>query len=116
MKKILPRLSVLATIAVVFGSVLISCSGNTKNTDSSAADVSSSSGCSVAARTYNVTFVSNSKICDICTVKEGESVSDVETPEKKGYSFDGWYMDENAWKVPFDVDTTIRQDMTVYAK
>ncbi len=117
MKKTLPRLSLLATVGLLFGSVLVSCSGSKENTESNAvSDSGSATSYSAITRTYKVTFISDGRTYDILEVKEGDRISETETPEKKGYSFDGWYMDENTWKIPFDTDTVVRQDMNVYAK
>lgn len=45
----------------------------------------------------------------------GGKASQPEEPERDGYLFEGWYLDETGTKI-FDFDTTINEDITVYAK
>ncbi len=44
----------------------------------------------------------------------GKSISLQYQPTRDGYAFDGWYTDENC-SIPFDIDTIIYEDITLYA-
>lgn len=46
--------------------------------------------------------------------KDG-TVSNLPTPVKEGYKFEGWYTDE-ALTIPFTTDTKVTSDLTLYAK
>ena len=45
---------------------------------------------------------------------EGKAIKPTPDPEKTGYTFDGWYLDEE--EAPFSFDTTITSDITLTAK
>lgn len=45
---------------------------------------------------------------------EGKAIKPTPDPEKTGYTFDGWYLDEA--EAPFSFDTTITSDITLTAK
>ena len=45
---------------------------------------------------------------------EGKAIKPTPDPEKTGYTFDGWYLDEA--EEPFSFDTTITSDITLKAK
>ena len=45
---------------------------------------------------------------------EGKAIKPTPDPEKTGYTFDGWYLDEA--EEPFSFDTTITSDITLTAK
>ena len=45
---------------------------------------------------------------------EGKAIKTTPDPEKTGYTFDGWYLDEA--EEPFSFDTTITSDITLKAK
>ena len=49
------------------------------------------------------------------TIVEDGLVARPTEPTRAGYTFDGWYVDE-AFTSPFDFDTTINKNMTLYAK
>ena len=60
---------------------------------------------------------------EIYRTEVGSFASDVTLPEdpvKNGYSFDGWYLDDGEWNVPFSSETAKKKlnlaDMSVYAK
>jgi uncharacterized repeat protein (TIGR02543 family) len=38
------------------------------------------------------------------------------TPINNGYEFLGWYLDNNTWHKPFDFQTQITTDITLYAR
>jgi uncharacterized repeat protein (TIGR02543 family) len=48
-------------------------------------------------------------------ITSGTTAAEPEAPEKEGNAFAGWYADPEC-TVPFDFDTMIRSDTTVYAK
>ena len=66
--------------------------------------------------TYQVTFETNGagEIGSVEVVENGV-VSDLPTPVKEGFTFDGWFTD-TALTVPFDSQTKITSDITLYAK
>ena len=47
------------------------------------------------------------------TVKKGEKVKKPTTPEKAGYEFAGWYVDDEEWSF---IGYTVTEDMTITAK
>jgi uncharacterized repeat protein (TIGR02543 family) len=60
---------------------------------------------------------------EIYRTEVGSFASDVTLPEdpvKNGYSFDGWYLDDGEWNLPFSSETAKKKlnlaDMSVYAK
>ncbi|HEY8445430.1 MAG TPA: InlB B-repeat-containing protein, partial [Bacilli bacterium] len=60
---------------------------------------------------YQITF---DTLDDVVVVKEGESFS-LPTPERVGYKFDGWYLDNN-YQQPFTKDSIVDKDIKLYAK
>ena len=48
-------------------------------------------------------------------ITSGTTAAEPEAPEKEGHTFAGWYADPEC-TAPFDFDTVIRGDTTVYAK
>ena len=61
-------------------------------------------------------FKSNGKNYEVVNVLENDSITMPEAPERKGYTFDGWFFDENTWNNPVGDDLKIDKDTTVYAK
>lgn len=49
------------------------------------------------------------------TIDEGGKAAKPADPEREGYTFDGWYADADGMQ-PFDFDSAITSDVTVYAK
>ncbi len=49
------------------------------------------------------------------TVEYGEKATQPEAPVAEGYTFNGWFSDENC-ETAFDFNTLITQDTTIYAK
>ena len=49
---------------------------------------------------YILKFVSDGRTYDITAVKADESATKPADPNKNGYTFDGWFFDENSWKIP----------------
>ena len=48
-------------------------------------------------------------------VKENETAVEPEDPTREGYTFEGWYLDEDC-TIPFDFATPIMSDIMLYAK
>lgn len=65
---------------------------------------------------YILKFVSDGRTYDITAVKADESATKPADPHKNGYTFDGWFFDENSWKNPVGNDLKITKDTNVYAK
>ncbi len=65
--------------------------------------------------TYTVTFMSNGVLYTTETVEEGQPVAQPEAPQLEGYTFGGWYTDEDCTQV-YDFDTGVTADVTLYAK
>lgn len=65
--------------------------------------------------TYTVTFESNGGT-EIASqdVRKGEKVAKPDDPAKDGYTFTGWYVDEEL-TTAFDFETPVTSDMTLYA-
>ncbi len=69
---------------------------------------------------YTISFVSNGgSPCEDITTSGKHSLS-LPTPQKDGYTFDGWYFDDGQWQTPLERDTfsdkRLKEDITVYAK
>ena len=65
---------------------------------------------------YKVTFMSEGKELYSGYVSSGEKISrPAPNPTKDNYRFDDWYTDET-FKTKFDFNTTIKQNVSVYAK
>lgn len=65
---------------------------------------------------YKVWFeVNGGAWLDAITVKRDNVIETVPTPERAGYVFDGWYTDKELTQ-PFDVNTKITANTTLYAK
>lgn len=65
---------------------------------------------------YTVTFDSygGTPVPPAQEVEYGLTATEPAAPEKTGYTFDGWYLDEA--EAPFSFDTTITSDITLTAK
>jgi uncharacterized repeat protein (TIGR02543 family) len=64
---------------------------------------------------YYVTFDSNGGSPEYTqTVLDGENAQEP-TPTLSGYTFGGWYTDEDPFTAPFDFDTPITANITLYA-
>lgn len=70
-----------------------------------------------AHKDYQVSFEMNGhgKQVDPQTVGKNETATEPTNPEKSGYIFDGWYVDE-AFTEKFDFNTPITKNTTLYAK
>ncbi len=67
-----------------------------------------SSSCTIKLNANGGTLLNN------VTVKRGQK-AELPTPTRSGYVFAGWYLDNN-FTTPFDVDTVINRNYTLYAK
>ena len=83
---------------------------------------SGDTGLSVAEVTFDVTFnpmLTNIKPVIVSDILNGTSLSELTIPSFTcdGYTFDGWYLDENC-TVPADIETmaVLGGDVTLYAK
>lgn len=74
--------------------------------------------CSVEVfNAYTVSFESNGgTVFGDRLVREGMTVNLPDTPEKPGYSFTGWYVDEGFAFRRWDSEDTVTSDVTLYAK
>ena len=66
---------------------------------------------------YTVKFVSNHGSFADQTIEHGKLIDtgELTIPEVEGYTFDGWYADENR-TIEFDFSTPITSNTTIYAK
>lgn len=67
---------------------------------------------------YTVIFDSNggSEVASITGLEEGATVTLPAAPAKSGYTFAGWYTDNDTFNTPFTVATPVTASITVYAK
>ena len=66
---------------------------------------------------YTVTYVVNDKQYTTQVVAKGEKVAALpENPVVTGYTFDGWYTEQNGSGTQFEADTAVSTNITVYAK
>lgn len=70
---------------------------------------------SVAAKDYELRLVVDGRTYDIVTAGK-DGLKFPEAPEKTGYTFDGWFSDENEWKNPVGENAKLQEDITAYAK
>ena len=63
---------------------------------------------------FNITNDSETTIATV-TIPEGDTANRPVNPDKAGYFFDAWYIDEEC-KVPFNFSTSIIKAMELYAK
>ena len=95
---------------------LASCGDKKPPSVSSSMD-SSSSGDEGVETEYTVSFSVDGAVNDALTQKvgSGEKAVKPESPVKEGYVFAGWYAD-SAFKTPFNFNTAISQNVTLYAR
>lgn len=66
--------------------------------------------------TYTITFNSNGAgDVTAITKRAGESITAPEAPTKEGYSFDGWYIDNEIFENEYSFSTMPAESFTVYA-
>lgn len=69
----------------------------------------------LAGGTYKVTFYSDGSVYQEYSLREGETVTKPTDPTKEGYTFRGWYTDEN-FTIPYVLPNTMKNsDVNVYA-
>ena len=68
--------------------------------------------------TYTVTFNANGHGTAPAaqTITSGETASEPTAPKETGYTFGGWYSNQQCTGDPFDFSTAITDDITLYAK
>lgn len=68
--------------------------------------------------TYTVAFYSNggSAVSPISGIKENGTISMPAEPYWNGYEFQGWYLDNNTFKEPFNSEYKITKNLIVFAK
>ncbi len=71
---------------------------------------------------FKVEFIVDGEVYKTVSTKDKSEIEIPKNPEKEGFEFDGWYLDEGKWDDPFTanslLDTPISDDMVlkVYAK
>ena len=73
------------------------------------------SSCKATAK-HTVEFIVDNTVYYSDSVVNGQKVSLPQEPTKNGYSFCGWYFDNNIWNIPFSESDTISADAPIYAK
>jgi len=73
------------------------------------------SSCSLLGGSFDVTFIADGKTYQTVEGKGSEPIALPDAPEKNGYVFDGWYLDNGTWQKPFAADA-VKADTSVYAK
>ena len=69
------------------------------------------------AEKYNVKFLVDGELYATVQAVEDEPIKLPKSPEKDGFTFDGWYLDNGAWQNPFnESDACALSDLCVYAK
>jgi len=71
------------------------------------------------AAIYTVTFYSDGSVYASASVKEGESIGNSAWPAdpvKNGYTFEGWFTEENGRGTQFTPETPVNALMSVYSK
>ncbi len=90
---------------------------NTNSGDNGSSGDSGSSGDeNQKVNTYTVTFDSNggSSVTSV-SIDSGKTLTNLQTPTKQGYTFDGWYINSSLTTL-FDITTNITSNITLYAK
>ena len=69
------------------------------------------------AEKYNVKFLVDGELYATVQAVEDEPIKLPKSPEKDGFTFDGWYLDNGAWQDPFnESDACALGNLCVYAK
>lgn len=72
---------------------------------------------SCADLNFKVEFIVDGEVYETVSAKEKSEIKIPKNPEKEGFTFDGWYLDEGTWDDPFTanslLDTPISDDMIV---
>ncbi len=78
-------------------------------------------GCTEAIASFEINFDTNGgSDIDVLIVNGLMGTAMPEDPTKEGYVFDGWFLDDDTFETPFNVDNILNleltEDITVYAK
>lgn len=69
---------------------------------------------------FKVRFMVDDTVYATIATKGNEKIKLPKNPKKEGYTFDGWYWDEDVWQEPFTanslLDAPLSENMSVYAK
>ena len=65
--------------------------------------------------TIVIDYCYDEKDPEVFTQGVGETIVVNNSPEREGYSFDGWYADEN-YTVKYDFTQKVKDNITIYAK
>ena len=98
MRKFFPLLCIVLVLSCIF--TLVACDSNT-------------------LQEFKLSFVVDGEVVSTISTDGKSEVVIPKEPQKEGYSFDGWYWDENGTnKVTVESlsDKTISTDMSIYAK
>lgn len=76
--------------------------------------------CSDSPVSFKLNFVVDGEIIKTIDTNGQEAISMPQNPSVEGYTFDGWYWDNNMWQRPFTANSLLNEpltsDMSVYAK
>ncbi len=79
-----------------------------------------SASCTPIATKHSVRFMVDGQVYSAFATNGEEAVTLPTAPEKAGYAFEGWYLDDGVWNQPFDGNSLLEQKLTenvnVYAK
>lgn len=74
----------------------------------------------LSGQPHQIQFYVGEELADTVTLTGSGSITLPEAPEKPGYTFDGWFLDQDSWQKPFTADHFAQQgiwrDTKVYAK
>ncbi|MBE6136796.1 MAG: hypothetical protein E7176_00165 [Erysipelotrichaceae bacterium] len=65
--------------------------------------------------TVSLSYYVDNKLKETITIDEGEILTDIYTPTKNGYTFDGWYTD-NTYTTKFNFNNKLTANTSVYGK
>lgn len=69
---------------------------------------------------FKINFIVDNEVYDTISTTGNTTISMPDDPIKEGYTFDGWYWDNDVWSRPFTanslLDTPLVKDLRVYAK
>ncbi|MBO5776148.1 MAG: leucine-rich repeat protein, partial [Clostridia bacterium] len=65
--------------------------------------------------TFTVTFSVDGQVYANVSVVKGGKATFPKAPNKSGYTFDNWYLDDGVWTQPFTASTSVISNLTVYA-
>ena len=73
----------------------------------------------VVATKYNITFMAGGQVIETIKTSGNELITLPTAPTKQGYTFKGWYFDENTWTQKLEANTyentQLENNVTVYA-